>query len=367
MRTPRRSFYQILKDCDKIKEAAKVAKSMDELSKLTHLSKSQIMTTLSNYPIVKRRIQKQIVQNAVNEIQSDFILDDFSEDDTFINLPDSIEIPDIPGFSDTLEACFGETQESVENLQYPENILSLRPEFQEFVPGKKYVLDTSVSCVYEINELLALATASGSSVVITSIVNDELEKLHNRNEVDSIRARIILSKAAVEKYETVYIEKIGVPDDCIVKYCVEHKDDVILLTADKHMTLDARAKGVQTIYFSHWNQNHVREKITLEIAQFKSGVLSIDASEFKKRNQLIWVLNKNKRYEKGPIQLFEDFQIFLAQKDFEKIVFMYLNVLKVSPEDNCEIVFTRAISKNTKLLNDKYNEFIEKACQELII
>ena len=46
----------------------------------------------------------------------------------------------------------------------------------------------------------------------------------------------------------VYTESESGMMNCIVKYCAEHKEQVILMTADKTMALKARMYGVKTKY-----------------------------------------------------------------------------------------------------------------------
>lgn len=43
-------------------------------------------------------------------------------------------------------------------------------------------------------------------------------------------------------------EKLGKTDDCIIKYCSDNKNNVLLYTSDKEMVLNARMAGVQTEY-----------------------------------------------------------------------------------------------------------------------
>lgn len=65
--------------------------------------------------------------------------------------------------------------------------------------------------------------------------------------------KILIIKNTAENlnsFETVLInETLDTPDDCIIKYCADHKESVTLLTSDKTMALKARMYSVQVHYF----------------------------------------------------------------------------------------------------------------------
>ena len=59
----KRTQKEIEKDCKRIKEAAKVAKSLKDIERATNLSYSEINTTLKKHQTIFKRIKEQLIIN----------------------------------------------------------------------------------------------------------------------------------------------------------------------------------------------------------------------------------------------------------------------------------------------------------------
>lgn len=59
----KRTAKEIEKDCKKIREAAKTAKSIKDIERATNLSYAEINTTMSKHPTIFKRIKQQIAVN----------------------------------------------------------------------------------------------------------------------------------------------------------------------------------------------------------------------------------------------------------------------------------------------------------------
>ena len=208
----RRTAKEIEADFRRIKEAAKTAKNYSEIAKATGLTRQQINTTLAKHPTVTKRIEKLLTDNS----------------NTTTKVSENSEItPDI----------IHEEKESTSD-----KIIN-------------YVIDASITAteglIDTLNSLLSTPTAK---FILTSISIIEIEKLQKAGGLTGKDARYIMALAAenADKFEAVMIdETVGIPDDCIIQYCKEHKDNVILLTGDKSMAVKARLHGVTANYFNN--------------------------------------------------------------------------------------------------------------------
>lgn len=347
----RRTNYEIKTDYENLKKASKTAKSWKELGEMVGLSYAQIKTTLSSHPVVEKRIRRLLEENAKQTVEEEREQNSCSKEDEqkTKKLPNKVVTQ------------INQERKKVEGikLDYLES-------------GKNYVLDTCMAGVIEIEELISSITQKNSKIIITSIVNDELEKLQNKADIHTAAgARKILRLVAMnpQKFEVVFIKKQGVPDDCIVDYCLAHKNKVVLLTADKHMAIDARAKGVKVIYFPHtYSINNIelyegeesissQEKVDIDIISFRSTGISIDQSEFKKRTQFIMVKNGYKIYLKGPLQLDCDYEILIAKKEWDKIIFTHYKIVRRAATKHAVIIYSEEGSIDNVLQNEVYDDF----------
>lgn len=125
-----------------------------------------------------------------------------------------------------------------------------------FKPGVKFVIDASITSVKNMRAVLKKIGEDPEleefKVVLTSITIHELQMLQKGKDSDGYDARFIMNHAIEhgEAYELVQIpETEKTPDACIIKFCVEHKRNIVLLTSDKEMALDANLKGVNVLFF----------------------------------------------------------------------------------------------------------------------
>ena len=387
--TPR-TKEQILNDYKVIRKAARTARSWKELVSLTGLSHSQIKTTLNYYPVVKQRINEMLQSNSKANCKND----------------NSGKDADITN---------GKTRKKVSQYikrKESTNILD------EIKPGKTYVIDISVTNFEYIEELFFRILYSGSKIIITSIVNDELEKLSKRKDPNSLIAKSILRWAVnlPEVFKAVYIipNENEIPDSCIIRYCQEHKKNTILITADKHMAIDARAKGVKAIYvlntfffqeelknitslfenrykkakqikqileeLLNMKELHTKSfkpidilkapsfkyindmpRYTLGIADYKNDVLVIKDELFKSDSLVVAVKFLDKLYWKGPLRLYEGMCVYLARKCDDYMILEYYMVTAISSSDNCIRLFSCAVDSKTEFEDELCKEFVREA------
>ena len=378
-----RSIIQIQDDCVSIQRAAKTAKTWGDIEKSTGLSYFIIRSTLSSNPSLEREICEMLDKNAQCSEKGSAITQSVRD-------MNSIAKP-------KMEDTGAENVKSFIKSQMQKSVLD------ELEAEKVYVIDTSVTNFEKIDELFFRIIHLGSRIIITSIVNDELENLAKGFEDDSYRARLILRWAASmpEIFVAVQIarDEGKNADDCIIEYCQTNTENIVLLTADKHMAIDARSKGVSAIYMLGLEsfQNELKStgeklkqveknekkssdtvtkrliklpqnksfgsmpKFTLSVADYKNGVLSIKSDRFKSFAQMVVVEYIDKLYWKGPIQLSEGMGVYIIKRVSEKIFFEYYIVTSITFANNCVRLFSDMIDAGMEFEDKMCNEALQKA------
>lgn len=396
MSRKRRTKEQIFNDYLVIKKAAETVETWSELEKVTGLSYSKIKSTLQYHSNEAQEIYDLMQRNA--EFGSDKQKNNAQQKDD--EIVEKIE----QDFATYIATKLKNTV------------------FDELQARKIYVIDTSICEFEKVDELLLRILYLKSKIVILSIVNDELEKLSHGNDAVAYRARIILRWAASmpEIFKPVYAqrEEREIPDECIIRYCKEHEKNIVLLTADKHMAIDARAKDVKSIYvlksFKQDLKNALKRinksetdmespavkseeivekneqikeesstysedkekikvpviqnlkkvpKFTLPFGYFKGGVLTIKKESFKRRTPLIGVRYLDKLYWRGPTQLSEGMEVFIVKRENLKLVFECYMITTISFQDNCVKLFSDTIDPYMDFDDEMYNEVKKVAIQ----
>lgn len=324
----KRTQEQIERDTKRIQEAAKTATSMQEIVEVTGLSLAQVKKSLSNHPRISKRIMRQMEENQAKVYST-------------------VESPKI--------------QE-----EFPK-----KSEGEAYKHG--YVIDTSMVGVDIHYELLNHICETSVKIILTSVVRKELNKMQFVKDEDlARRARRVLAMAATrpENFCDVRIdETLDIPDDCIVKYCVDNRHRVTLLTADKNMALDAREQRVKVEYYKITSQE-IRIPERVENALEKKGIktlnpakkvrdrLTITEMKGKKRDIRVW--SNGEEIVNGKVKLRVGDDVFIASQKRDGIAFSHYRVINLSEKCNCRDIFnTRLHSYDQidELPDERYKEF----------
>lgn len=222
-----------------------------------------------------------------------------------------------------------------------------------------FVIDASISGVEGIMDDLNRICCTKCKIILTTVTIQELEKMQRFHDNDGKDARRILAMAAgdYDHFECVLIDDtVGTPDDCIIKYCADNKDDVVLLTADKTMELKARAYGIKTHFFRHTptsfttipqtpdDGNH-----TLHAAREINGKLYI--CDFENESRSIRVFSNGIEYSARTIELKIGDDVYIATKKFDYVTFAHYQITSLSRVSNCISVYHKRLY-DPKEIND---------------
>ena len=181
-------------------------------------------------------------------------------------------------------------------------------------------------------------------------------------------------------------ETIGIPDDCIIKYCVDNKDKFILLTSDKTMALKARMYGVEVQYFKKTNKQ-TNSKVetsdtnanlvpTSTLASTNSNIRTLFPakkignklmlSDFHTDTRSIRVYSDKYLYNNGTRELKIGDNVFIASKKDDCITFAHYKMISVEATNNCELIFSRRIYDYSKpdlpkiIYKKFFNDFLRR-------
>ncbi|MCI8654651.1 MAG: hypothetical protein HFJ48_02085 [Clostridia bacterium] len=342
MAIQKRTQKEIEKDCKRLKEAAKTATTMKELENLTGLSYVMINTTLSKHPIMFKRIKEQL---AVNKKRAE-------------EKQKELEVKAKAEEKAKKDAMVKETKQSEIVTTNKNNDVS------------GFVIDASITGIENLREYLSKICSTQTKLILTSITIKELEKMQKFKDIDGNDARFILN-LAVEKYnsfETVLIdETLDTPDDCIIKYCADHKESVTLLTSDKTMALRARMYSVQVHYFKQptltVNSNTLSTNnskiMTLLSAKRIGNKLLI--SNFQTDTRSICVYSEGIEYNDGVRELKVGDDVFISSKKPDYITFAHYRIISLYAENNCELIYSKRFYDNNDIDVPKpaYTSFIK--------
>ncbi len=221
-----------------------------------------------------------------------------------------------------------------------------------------FVIDASITGIENLYDILNEILFSESKIVLTSITIQELDKMQKFNDTDGIDARKILGMAAEnpEGFYCVQIDETAeTHDDCIIKYCADNKENVILLTSDKTMALKARIYGVKTRFLkqtiitpSNFTYNNAGLKVyTLYAARKFEGTLCI--STFTTDYRSILVLSNGMEYKDGVYELNMGDDVYVSTKKDGYLTFAHYHIISLEAKNNCTLTFSKRVHNATEI------------------
>ena len=340
MRQAKRTQKEIEKDCRRLKEAAKTATTIKELQDMTGLSYYMINVTLSKHPIIFKRIKEQL---AINKERAD------------LEAQNSQKLE-----KEKEETCIGTESNKIEGVAAEK--------------GKNFsgfVIDASITGLEDLKKNLSRIYTANETIILTSITIKELEKMQHFNDVQGVDARYILALAAENdiNFKTVLIdETLDTPDDCIIKYCADNKEQVSLLTSDKTMALKARMYGVQVKYLKQAHECDTSKSISVSNSKVRTLIpakrignkllLSISQED----TMSIRVYSNGLEYNDGIQELKIGDDVFIATKKPGYVTFAHYRIISLFAENNCEIISSKRIydmDDINDMSKDSYKSFLK--------
>lgn len=237
---------------------------------------------------------------------------------------------------------------------------------------ENYVIDTSIIEVDNIIVNLNALCKNGKNIFLTTTTIDELTKIVSTYPLESSSAaRKLLRLSTIVCEDSFKIvdtseyngmsnhinEKLGINDSRILQFCYEHKSNVLLLTADRAMSLYARSlqipvkcldirpvptKNSFTTPVKSLRFDDNPDYPSMHIVR-QDGTLTINRTRNHNLGLAIRVIQPNGiEISYGPIYLYTGYTIMIARIDQKKdIHFSVYRVTSIHGLGKYELVFSR--------------------------
>lgn len=233
--------------------------------------------------------------------------------------------------------------------------------------NKDIVIDASITYIPSIGKQLDAILTGSRKIILTDITIMKLDKIKRFIDFSAFNALHILNLAAEDmksKFLAVTIDKsAGSPDDCIISYCRENQDKVILLTADKIMANNAHLHNVETIFLDNLtniNTSLKKRIVTLRFLKKVGNKLLI--SDFNKKSSDIMLISNGIYYENcSYINLSIGDHIFISSIKDDCITFADYEIINLTAKDHASLVYSR------RLHNKKDIEQLSKLSYKIFI
>lgn len=214
---------------------------------------------------------------------------------------------------------------------------------------KNIVIDASITYVPSIGIQLDAILVNSQKIILTDITIKKLDKIKKYIDFSAFNAKHILNLAAEDmksKFIAVTIDKsAGSPEDCIINYCKENKDKVILLTADKVMANNAHLHNVETIFLdSLTNINTSPKKRIVTLRFLKKVGDKLLVSDFSNNSSNILLISDGIYYnECSYMRLNIGDHIYFSSIKDECITFADYEIISLAATDHAALLYTRRI------------------------
>ena len=335
-----RTMVEINKDykvCKKYVDEHPTITSLKEVADAVGLSESQVKTSLSRHPRIFNGIKNQIAGNLEAAKAQKQAQKEAEKEAQHKAKQEALEA------KRKAKAKAKRKAEPEADKKRAEKTTEVKK--TKFVD---FVIDASITGIDGIMDTISKICATKSKIILTSVTIKELDQMQKFHDTDGNDARRILAMAAgdYEHFKCVLIdETAGSSDDCIIKYCADNRDDVVLLTSDKTMELKARTYGVKTHFFKQENNAPATPRPTLGTrintlyaTRRIGGKLLI--SDFGNQFKSIRVISSGIEYDSGIVKLKIGDEVYIATKKDDYMTFAHYKMISLSTENNCKLVYS---------------------------
>lgn len=244
----------------------------------------------------------------------------------------------------------------------------------------RYVLDNSVIGKNGILKFISELIEKDEIIVITSLFVKGLEEvLKEKTSFSDIAIQIFsMITEDEEHFEVIEVdEEEKHVDDCIMAYCCESKEKVVVVVGSVSRAAKSRLYEVKYIFFtehiesskSHEECEAQKEKQKVDDKKEKFYTLSfinkiseeLIISEFKTENQYICLYTKDKIYNDGIRVLQLGDEILVATRKPKYINFCHYRVCKLTEKENCLQLYHKKIynMNHLKISSTWYKDFLK--------
>jgi len=241
---------------------------------------------------------------------------------------------------------------------------------------KDIVIDASAMAIVDIVSRINRMTEEGYKIILLETTREELDKLQKftGEDISKWNASKLLGISQGDREHFYNVRERFLfkdPDNRIAQFCMNHKDNVILWTADKRLAAEVNGSNCEVVYLGPDGMATAQPK-TKRVAKFfqatmREGKLVISNN---RQDREIWIMRGDDCF-KNPGNGFElklNDQILVAIRkenhQYRKayVAFAAYTVIKISDEQNVEVNYTHqyhdVFEPQTKLSNPVYRAFV---------
>ena len=241
---------------------------------------------------------------------------------------------------------------------------------------KDIVIDASAMAIVDIVSRINRMTEEGYKIILLETTREELDKLQKftGEDISKWNASKLLGISQGDREHFYNVRERFLfkdPDNRIAQFCMNHKDNVILWTADKRLAAEVNGSNCEVVYLGPDGMATAQPK-NKRVAKFfqatmREGKLVISNN---RQDREIWIIRGDDCF-KNPGNGFElklNDQILVAIRkenhQYRKayVAFAAYTVIKISDEQNVEVNYTHqyhdVFEPQTKLSNPVYRAFV---------
>ena len=230
--------------------------------------------------------------------------------------------------------------------------------------AKYIVIDTSIArnveAIYIINE----AIKSGNKIVITTIIEKELEKLTNDDNSSGENAKYILHMEKKNKESFIRVgwngKKEETLDDAVIRYCKD-KENTVLWSSDKDQIKKAKACGIETRFIKakkRWKNLEPGENEEFPYADYIDEKFILNMDEYRE-GEFMELISDGSSFYIGKHQLEVGDEILLGKKKYKHILILHYKFIDTGDSEIILLIKENKVKKKAEIrnLDNCYIEF----------
>ena len=270
-------------------------------------------------------------------------------------------------------------------LEYCQDIRRTRIDlarlFDRFIVNKTrkkdIVIDASAMAIVNIVGRITQMIEDGYRIILLETTREELDKLQKftGEDISKWNASKLLGISQRDREHFWNVRERFLfrdPDNRIAQFCMNHKDNVILWTADKRLAAEVNGSNCEVVYLGPDGMATAQPNKTKRVAKFFQATMR-DGSLVISNNRTdreIWILRGDdcfKNPENGfELQIKDQILVAIRKENHQYrkayVAFAAYTVIKIADDQNVEVNYTHqyhdVFEPQTKLSNPQYRAFV---------
>jgi rRNA-processing protein FCF1 len=246
-----------------------------------------------------------------------------------------------------------------------------------FKKKKDIVIDASSMAIVNIVGRINSFIEDGYRFILLETSREELDKLqkYKGEDVSKWNASRVLALSQNDREHFVNVRERFLfkdPDNRISQFCINHRDSVILWTADKRLAAEVDGSNVEVLYLGP-DGMAIPEQKSKRISKFYQAEMQGQDLVImnNRQDREIWIVRDNGEVIKNPdngfkLRLRDQIMVAIRKMNHEfrrqYVAFAAYTIIEISDSNNVEVNYTHqyydVYEPRTKLSNPQYKIFV---------